>query len=104
MWSLIARGDEREWVEHGSHEDAGVRAKLLFSAKESVYKCHYPVFGSALDFGDVKIQFDEVARSFQAQSLRRDDQRGRTLLNGRFWLGETIITTFTHLAADLQTD
>ena len=104
MWRLIASGDERRWVEHGSHEDAGVRAKLLFSAKESVYKCHYPLFGSFLEFGDVRVQFDEGARSFQAQIRRADDQGGSTALSGRFWLGETIITTFTALLADPRTD
>lgn len=97
LLGLIASGDEREWVEHGRDEDAGLRAKLLFSAKESVYKCHYPVFGSALKFGDVKVEFDEGARSFQALILRTDGQGGGTTLNGRFWLGETIITTFTDL-------
>ena len=104
MWNLIASEDEREWVEYGSHEDAGVRAKLLFSAKESVYKCHYPLFGSVLEFSDVQVQFDEATRSFRALILRPDNQGGETTLNGRFWLGETIITTFTDLPADSRTD
>ena len=55
MWRLIASRDERQWVEHGSREDAGVRAKLLFSAKESVYKCHFPLSGSFLEFCDVQV-------------------------------------------------
>ena len=103
MWRRIANGDELEWVEQGRHEDAGVRAKLLFSAKESVYKCHYPLFGSFLDFSDVRVQFDEGCRSFQALILRPDDQDGSTALNGRFWLGETIIATFTDLPVDSGT-
>ena len=100
LWSLIVREDEREWVEHGTNEDAGLRAKLLFSAKESVYKCHYPLFGSVLEFRDVRVQFDEGARSFQAHILRPENPRENIVLNGRFWLGETNITTFTDKPAD----
>ena len=99
LLNLIASADEREWVERGSSADAGVRARLLFSAKESVYKCHYPVYGVFLEFRDVRIQFDEATRSFQAQTLPLPHRATRDVLNGRFWMGETTLVTVTDLPA-----
>lgn len=39
-------------------------AKVIFSAKESFYKCMYPVTGTVLDFHDVHIRLDGAARHF----------------------------------------
>lgn len=45
--------------------------RLLFSAKESIFKAWYPLTLSWLDFTDALLTFDPQTRSFQAR-LRRD--------------------------------
>jgi 4'-phosphopantetheinyl transferase EntD len=42
------------------------QAKLIFSAKESVYKCVAPLMGIFLDFADLEIQFDAGEETFCA--------------------------------------
>jgi 4'-phosphopantetheinyl transferase EntD len=62
--------------------DAG---KLVFSAKESFYKCYFPLAGAFLGFQDVEVELDLAARSFLAH-LRRPDApsaAGRRELAGR---------------------
>ncbi|MFD3534773.1 4'-phosphopantetheinyl transferase [Streptomyces sp. NPDC058664] len=44
--------------------------RLLFSAKESVYKAWYPLTGSWLGFEDVTVTFDARARTFAADLAR----------------------------------
>lgn len=41
--------------------------RLLFSAKESVYKTWFPLTGRWLGFGDASVEIDPVARSFTAR-------------------------------------
>lgn len=52
----------------------GVRAKLLFSIKEAVYKCIYPTVSAFVDFKEVKISLEEEACTFTASTdtLRQD--------------------------------
>jgi len=45
----------------------GARAKLLFSAKEAVYKCLYPTVGAYIDFLEMEIFLDEATGSFSAK-------------------------------------
>ncbi|MCF4123374.1 4'-phosphopantetheinyl transferase superfamily protein [Antribacter sp. KLBMP9083] len=44
--------------------------RLLFSAKESVYKAWYPVVGSWLEFEDIRLRFD-LAGTFSAELVNR---------------------------------
>lgn len=46
--------------------------KLVFSAKESAYKCYFPLARTRLGFRDVEIEFSADARSFSARLLRED--------------------------------
>ncbi|GAA1604694.1 4'-phosphopantetheinyl transferase family protein [Actinoplanes couchii] len=48
----------------GTHWD-----RLLFSAKESVYKVWYPLTGRWLGFGDAALEIDPVERTFTARIL-----------------------------------
>lgn len=50
-----------------SPASAAQRAKLIFSAKESVYKCVAPLTGVFLEFEDVEILFDAGTGHFRAR-------------------------------------
>jgi enterobactin synthetase component D / holo-[acyl-carrier protein] synthase len=63
--------------------------RLLFSAKETVYKAWFPLTGSFLDFMQARIDFDPVARTFTATLLVPGPMIEHTRLtdfHGR-WLG-----------------
>jgi 4'-phosphopantetheinyl transferase EntD len=47
-------------------------ATVLFSAKESTYKCYYPLTRVVLGFHDVEIELAPARRAFTARLLRAD--------------------------------
>ncbi len=59
--------------------DRGLAAKVVFSAKECVYKALYPSTGWALEFSDVEIDLDLEARRWRATLDERFPLDGRDL-------------------------
>jgi 4'-phosphopantetheinyl transferase EntD len=53
---MICTPTERDWLAHEGHD----WAKALFSAKEAVFKCLYPVTRAWMDFHDVSLTFDRL--------------------------------------------
>jgi 4'-phosphopantetheinyl transferase EntD len=65
----IALPEERDWL-RGAPGDAGVAwSKLLFSAKESVYKAWFPLAHRWLGFEDATIAIYPEAGTFEARLL-----------------------------------
>jgi len=60
--------------------------KLVFCAKESFYKCYFPLARKVLGFRDAEVIFDPTARRFEARLLRGDapGARGARVLHGRY--------------------
>ena len=62
--------------------------RLLFSAKESVYKAWYPLTGRWLGFEDAELSIDPASRAFTARLLiegsRTDGGPPLTALHGRY--------------------
>jgi len=71
--------------------------RLLFSAKESVYKAWYPLTGRWLGFEDALVTIDPAAGAFRARLLtdgeRADGGPPLTELEGRFLMTEALIIT-----------
>ena len=65
LLELVCRQEERAALT-ASNMDAELSAKLIFSAKESVYKCLWPLTGIFLEFHDIGIRIDPVAHRFTA--------------------------------------
>ncbi len=61
LWDLVLTERERAWVESLSPEIRGVGAKVVFSAKESVYKCQYPITRTFLEFREVEVECEPTA-------------------------------------------
>jgi 4'-phosphopantetheinyl transferase EntD len=75
--------------------------RLLFSAKESVFKAWYPLAGQPLDFLQSRIVFDPVEGSFEAKLPAGDPPLGARRLHGlegRWTLGDGLILTATAVA------
>lgn len=69
---------------------------LIFSAKESVFKCLYPLIGVQFGFHDVRlVAIDVVTASFEARIVRTLSDRfvAGARLEGRFAVDSTMIHT-----------
>jgi 4'-phosphopantetheinyl transferase EntD len=94
---LIATAAERDRLTATRPEADGPNwDRLLFSAKEAVYKAWFPLVGEWLDHQEAEISFDPQKGSFTAQ-LSRDgliiDHRQIHRLNGRWIQKRGILVT-----------
>jgi 4'-phosphopantetheinyl transferase EntD len=71
-------------------------ARLLFSAKECVYKCWAPLTGTFLDFDGAHVRFDPPTTSFVARLLVPDAEMvagPEGELHGRFAVRDGLVVT-----------
>jgi 4'-phosphopantetheinyl transferase EntD len=97
---MICTERERKWLECAKPSERGFLGKLLFSAKESFYKCQYGITGTFLAFAEVEIRFDLERECFKIVMLARQDPAwdfvGRT--EGRFRRAAGFVITSVTLA------
>ena len=92
---LICRPDERASIAERSADEKRWLS-LFFSAKESVYKCVYPILEEFLEFHEVRIVPDEQRQEF---AVVFDHAGAKVLdlarrLEGRFaFIGEHLYTS-----------
>ncbi len=67
--------------------------KLTFCAKESFYKCYFPLTREFLGFQDVEVEFDPDLRGFRAQLVRATapSLRGVRELAGRLAWSDALV-------------
>jgi 4'-phosphopantetheinyl transferase EntD len=53
LWPSICVEAERAWLDELQPRDQAAAVTLIFSAKEAVYKCQYPLVGERLNFHDL---------------------------------------------------
>ena len=82
----VCSAGEARWLEELGDAEAGRLAKLLFSAKEAVYKCVHPLLQRPLGFSAVEIRVvaggDAGAGRFTARALEPAGPGARALLAG----------------------
>lgn len=90
---LVHTPAERRWLETASGNTADW-AMLYFSAKESAYKCQFPLTGIVLEFTDIEITLDNIPGGFIA-TLRGPGDIPPELrtLRGRFAVGAAHVYT-----------
>jgi 4'-phosphopantetheinyl transferase EntD len=59
---LVCRETEQAWLRHS--DDRLLLAKLIFSAKESLFKCIWPIIRQFVDFQDIGIRIDIDTNTF----------------------------------------
>jgi 4'-phosphopantetheinyl transferase EntD len=95
--AAVTRPDERSRIDDLRRADPSVRwDRLLFSAKESVYKSWFPLTSRWLDFEEADLVIDPSAGTFSARLLAtggRIDGRELTGFDGRWMVGEGLILT-----------
>ena len=87
----IARPEEIPWLRDlaAGHPDVQWD-RLLFSAKESVYKAWYPVARAWLGFEEATLRLDPASRTFDAE-IHRDGPIAR--MTGRWLVADGIVLT-----------
>jgi 4'-phosphopantetheinyl transferase EntD len=86
LWETVLVAGEREWLEALPEADQGASAKLIFAAKEAVYKAQYAISEHLFGFEGVEIRISE--QSFTARLLAEISRlpagtqfRGRRILS-----------------------
>ena len=83
--------EERVWL---SRAPGGVPwGRVMFSAKESVYKAWFPLTGRWLGFDDAIVRIDPGAGAFTAELLADADLPGLSRFSGRFLVEDGLVAT-----------
>lgn len=94
---MICTPEELSWVRQHNHDDTARLGKLLFSAKESLYKCCFALTGERLGFQDARIMIDPARGTLRAAATAtgRLAPGVRAGLRGAFtWLDGHVMTCF----------
>jgi 4'-phosphopantetheinyl transferase EntD len=95
----IARPEEREWLDEYLSADPSVCwDRLLFSAKESVYKTWFPLARSWLGFEEASIIIDRSTATFTATILKATDGTIPNRFTGRWLADRGLVITGIALA------
>ena len=69
LQSLVCTPSEARWIESQPAKDHGRLGKLVFSAKETLYKCQHPLTGTFLGFHQAEVDLSPERGSFEARIL-----------------------------------
>ncbi len=78
---MICFGDELAWIAAAGESEVGRRCRLVFSAKEAVYKAFHPRTRRVWRFAEVGLEIDLVRGAFEA---RLPADAGPATIAGRF--------------------
>ncbi len=92
---LVCTPAERSWIDGLDVGLRGLMGKVIFSAKESFYKCQYPTTLTMLDFQDVELSVDFTKGQFRIARLARSGGQWNHLphMEGQLTCGAGIIVT-----------
>ena len=98
MSDIVADREEREWIERHAGMDV-CWDRVLFSAKESVYKARHSVTGVWLDFHDAVVTMEPAVAAFQVR-IRHPFANAAALatLEGRYWATDCFIVTLVAIS------
>jgi len=98
---MITTACERRWLEGVEGDQHNRLARLLFSAKESFFKCFYSAFGIKLGFRDVSFTLDPVSQILRYQyKISQILPPNYDRLRGRYWLGRNHFITLFFIPAN----
>ncbi len=105
LWPIVCTGQEREWLDTQPVSLQGRLVRLLFCAKEAVYKCWFPRARRFLSFQEVGIRLDLPQGRFRAELSHAamipngvGQWVGRWLISGR-WVFAGIVDSEVSAAA-----
>lgn len=95
MIELVCTPDELASLDDLHAAERHLWPKVLFSAKESVYKCIFPAARVFLDFHDIRIRREDTSGRFNAEILKPlpRHQSSPVTLKGRYTLTSSHLFT-----------
>ncbi|WP_425528067.1 4'-phosphopantetheinyl transferase family protein [Yinghuangia seranimata] len=94
VFEAVSSEDERARIAAHAAEHPDVPwDRLLFSAKEAVYKAWFPLTRRWLGFEDADVAFDPLGGTFRARLLPDDRPRGLDGFEGRWRIADGIAVT-----------
>lgn len=95
LFRRVLRPAEQAWVDRRPDARRGELAKVIFSAKEAVYKCQYPLTRTFLEFSHVEIELGET--DFIARVLHPNVREAlpRVLHGHHLTCGALVVTGIT---------
>jgi 4'-phosphopantetheinyl transferase EntD len=94
LWRRVCTPKEREWLRE--IPEAGLTGKILFSAKEAVYKCQYPLTSKFLGFHAVEVEIGDGSFRAVFQQEAGRFQAG-DVMSGRYVVEEGLVATACEL-------
>lgn len=98
---LVCTPGEKKWLQTDNGQNSLFWPKLIFSAKESAFKCHFPLAKTFLDFKDVEVAINLEDGSFSVTLLVPPPEilSEVTALNGRFSTDDNHVYTGVEIAS-----
>jgi 4'-phosphopantetheinyl transferase EntD len=93
LWRHICTPDELRQLYALPDGQRRSVAAVIFSAKESAYKCQYPLTGQWLDFSDVAIHVDAHESRCMVHFIRAEHPACPTELEGRYVVCDGLVAT-----------
>lgn len=87
----VLRAEERAWLNRAPRDIHWER--VIFSAKESIYKAWFPLARRWLGFEDAVIEIDDAAGRFQARLMVEPPAPLPSRLDGRFLVEDGLVLT-----------
>jgi 4'-phosphopantetheinyl transferase EntD len=87
LWPEVCTAPELAWLSARPERCRGLLARVLFSAKESAYKCQYPLTGALLDFQAASVNVDAHRGAFD---LTFEVDAGAEVPAGTRWHGRFV--------------
>jgi 4'-phosphopantetheinyl transferase EntD len=95
LWRRVCTPKEREWLHELSA--AGLTGKILFSAKEAVYKCQYPITNKFLGFHAVEVELGDGSFRAIFQQEAGEFQPG-DVMSGRYLVEDGLVAAACEFA------
>ncbi|WP_431727278.1 4'-phosphopantetheinyl transferase family protein [Verrucosispora sp. TAA-831] len=90
----ISTAGERDTLRRLRHTDPAVHwDRLLFSAKESIYKAWFPLTRHELDFGDARLAIDPAGRTFAGHITAPAAGPVPRTMHGRYLVAAGLVVT-----------
>jgi len=93
--NLVCSEKEKQWIADTPPLIVADLAKIIFSAKESLYKCLFPFTRTPLDFMDVQIVLNTQTGEFEVELFNEQaaDYVKQYNLSGRYFCSDDYIFT-----------
>jgi 4'-phosphopantetheinyl transferase EntD len=93
LGSIAGRGERRQVAELAAADAGTPWDRVLFSAKESVYKAWFPLTGRPLGFNQVRVRLERRSGAFTAVAATERHSASEAVFHGRWQVQRGLVVT-----------